>query len=65
MTPSNKCLVEMRQLSFLAKDYLAKGDAAKAKELRDRAEALANCGLSNRRAPRKVRLRASRRNRRP
>jgi HK97 family phage major capsid protein len=47
MIPSNACLLEMRQLNFLAKDYLAKGDASKAKELRDRAEGLGNIGLSS------------------
>jgi hypothetical protein len=47
MIPSNACLLEMRQLNFLAKDFLAKGDQVKAKELRDRAEGLGNIGLSS------------------
>lgn len=47
MTPSAKCLVEMKQLNFLAGDFAAKGNHEKARELRARAEQLGNCGLSS------------------
>src|SRR5260370_42606501 len=47
MIPSNKCLVEMRQLSFLASEATRRGNASEAQEFRKRAEALGNTGLSS------------------
>jgi HK97 family phage major capsid protein len=47
MQPSGQCLVEMRQLTFLAKDLLAKGDHSGAERAKRRAEELGNVGLSS------------------
>jgi HK97 family phage major capsid protein len=47
MQPSGQCLVEMRQLTFLAKDLLAKGDTAGSEKAKRRAEELGNVGLSS------------------
>lgn len=47
MTPSHKCLMELRHLNYLAKERLHKGDRRGHDDLRRRAEELSNIGLSS------------------
>jgi HK97 family phage major capsid protein len=47
MTPSNQCVVEMRERNFLAKSFLEKGNTVEARKLQRQAEELGNLGLSS------------------